>query len=99
MGWFVAATIFCSPIQILSQAPQVIPGSWAYPLGAEDSTQPGFAGRIHQARQNAELTATIARANSQLAGNLIDPTTGESYTTSHQVCRFIASPHSRYGTS
>ena len=76
----IAALTFLTPsVQTYGQGPQVIPASWAYPLGSQDTTKPGFAGKIHQARQNAGLTATIARANAQLAGDLIDPQTGEPY--------------------
>ena len=74
-----ALLFLIQPVQIRGQAPQVIPASWAYPLGSQDTTKPGFAGKIHQARQNAGLTATIARANAQLAGDLTDPQTGAPY--------------------
>ncbi|MBM3878791.1 MAG: hypothetical protein FJ387_03590 [Verrucomicrobia bacterium] len=53
--------------------------SAAYPIASADSRYPGFNGRLHQARDNALLTATIARANAQLAGTLVDPITGAPY--------------------
>jgi len=56
-----------------------IPASWAYPIGSQDAKAPGFFGRIHQARDNASLSATIARGNAQLNGTLIDPATGQPY--------------------
>jgi hypothetical protein len=57
----------------------VVPASWAYPAGSGDATKPGFAGRIHQLRANAFISTSIATANSQLAGELIDPNTGQPY--------------------
>jgi hypothetical protein len=64
---------------LFAQTTNVIPANWAYPLSARDLAAPGFSGRIHQARQNASLSATVARANAQLNGTLIDPQTGQPY--------------------
>lgn len=69
---------------------QVIPAAWAYPAGSQDASAPGFAGRVHQARRNANLSATVARGNAQLSGALIDPQSGQPYlnlavTTTNEV--------------
>ncbi|RME96076.1 MAG: hypothetical protein D6766_01605 [Verrucomicrobia bacterium] len=66
-------------LPLTAQETITIPASWAYPPGSGDASQPGFYGKIHQARQDANLTSTIGRANTQLAGELIDPATGEPY--------------------
>jgi hypothetical protein len=58
---------------------QVIPASWSYPAGSGDASKPGFAGRIHQLRANAFISTSIATANAQLDGQMIDPNTGEPY--------------------
>ncbi len=60
-------------------AQTAIPASWAYPMGSQDAKASGFFGRIHQARSNASLSATIARGNAQLNGTLTDPATGKPY--------------------
>ncbi len=76
--------------QAFAQTTNIIPASWAYPLLARDPAAPGFGARIHQARQNASLSATVARANAQLNGTLIDSQTGQPYislavTTTNEV--------------
>jgi hypothetical protein len=57
----------------------VIPASWAYPAGSGDATKPGFAGNIHQCRANAFISASIVLADTELAGQLVDPNTGQPY--------------------
>jgi len=57
----------------------VIPASFALPTGTVDITRPGFAIRTVQARVDAGLAATLARAEDQLAGRLIDPSTGAPF--------------------
>ncbi|MGI9244045.1 MAG: Ig-like domain-containing protein [Verrucomicrobiales bacterium] len=56
-----------------------LPWDWKFDPGSEDAEAPGFIGKLHQARKNSGLTATIARGNAQLAGALLDPGTGEAY--------------------
>lgn len=59
---------------LLAQEPVVIPPNYAYPPGAGDPAKPGFAGKIHVARQNQSFNASIGRADAQLRGELIDNT-------------------------
>ncbi|MEX2578548.1 MAG: hypothetical protein WD342_05780, partial [Verrucomicrobiales bacterium] len=55
----------------------VIPAYLATPPGS--GSEPGFTVRVHNARDDAGLASDIARAEAQLAGELIDPDTGEPY--------------------
>jgi len=57
----------------------ILPPEWKFDPGSEDAEAPGFIGKMHQARKNSGLTATIARGNAQLAGRLADPGTGQAY--------------------
>jgi hypothetical protein len=50
-----------------------LPADWAYSTGSEAANAEGFAGQIHQARANANLSATVALGNAQLDGTLTDP--------------------------
>lgn len=52
-----------------------VPASFALPNGVVDTTQPGFNIRTVQARVDAGLAPTVARAEAQLGGSLMDPTT------------------------
>lgn len=51
----------------------------ARPVADADATASGFAAKIFQATANPTLATTIARAESQIAGTLIDPATGQPY--------------------
>lgn len=53
-----------------------VPASFALPAGVVDTTQTGFNVRTVQARVDAGLAPTLARAEAQLAGTLMDPSTG-----------------------
>ncbi|HNQ90156.1 MAG TPA: hypothetical protein PKM73_16180 [Verrucomicrobiota bacterium] len=57
------------------QAQTVIPESYALPVSALDTSAPGFVVRVFQAT-GAQLPNTIARAEDQIAGFLINPGTG-----------------------
>ncbi len=57
------------------QAQTVIPESLAFPLNSVDTEKPGFVVRVFQAT-GAELGNTIARAENQIGGFLINPATG-----------------------
>ncbi len=46
----------------------ILPPEWKFDPGSEDAAAPGFIGKMHQARKNSGLTATIARGNAQLDG-------------------------------
>ena len=70
---------FALPTSVALAQTLELPASWSYASEANDSAAPRFAGRIAQARGNAGLTATIARGNAHLDGNLIEPDTGEVY--------------------
>ena len=71
----------CCPTSGLSRSgpSQVIPASWAYPAGSGDATKPGFAGRMHQTRDAANGSYTVAYGNAQIEGQLIDGATGQPY--------------------
>ncbi|MFO1459784.1 MAG: LamG-like jellyroll fold domain-containing protein [Verrucomicrobiota bacterium] len=78
-GVALAATVV-GLSQITAQTPTVLPPEWALPLGAGDSSAPGFNVRVHQANKGSgTLANSIARAEDQLAGVLIDPKTGQPY--------------------
>ncbi|MBI4664409.1 MAG: hypothetical protein HY735_36905 [Verrucomicrobia bacterium] len=53
----------------------ILPSNWALPSGIVDTSKAGFNIRTVQARADAGLAASIARAEAQLAGTLIDPAT------------------------
>lgn len=55
-------------------------GDLAYPLDAKDTAAPGFNVRVHQAREGAGLPASVARANAQIRGSLVDPFSGDIFT-------------------
>jgi hypothetical protein len=57
----------------------VLPGEFAFPLTAARGDAPGFTARITQVYDLVVLPSSEARAESQLAGELIDPATGEAY--------------------
>jgi hypothetical protein len=57
-----------------------VPSGWAYPAGSGDAAQPGFAGRIHQLRLSATQSSAITTAEAQLAGLLIESSTGLAFT-------------------
>jgi hypothetical protein len=57
----------------------VLPADFAYPLTAARADSPGFTARVTQAYDPVVLPNTEARAESQLAGELIDPAIGEPY--------------------
>lgn len=57
----------------------IVPASWAYPVGSGDATKPGFAGKVHQLRADAFVSTSVATAEAQLAGELIDTATGQPY--------------------
>ncbi len=58
----------------------LISPSFALPPGFVNTDQSGFKVRTVQARSTAGLSTTLARAEAQLAGTLIDPTTRAAYT-------------------
>ena len=55
-------------------------GDLAYPLDAKDTAATGFSVRVHQAREGAGLPASVARANAQIRGSLVDPFSGDIFT-------------------
>jgi hypothetical protein len=56
-----------------------IPAKFALPLSAVNQDAPGFNVRVVQARVDALLSTSIARAEAQLAGTLIDFATGQPF--------------------
>lgn len=56
-----------------------LPAAFAYPAGSGVAAAPGLRARIVQAYDTPILANTAARAESQLAGTLIDPNTLEPY--------------------
>lgn len=56
-----------------------IPSRFAMTTNLVDTNRIGFRVRSVQARADANLPATVARAEAQLAGTLIDPATGQPY--------------------
>jgi hypothetical protein len=74
-GLLAACVVFvCLPLAADAQTTNVIPPSYAYPLGSGDATKRGFVGKIHVARANESFNASIGRANAQLRDELIDNT-------------------------
>lgn len=76
-----------------AQTTTVIPASWAYPAGSQEQTAIGFVGKIHQARNDASLSATISRGNAQLNGTLVDPQSGQPYQN------FVVTRTNEYATN
>ena len=64
----LAITSIGIPLFVSAQEPFPLDPSWNYPVDTKDTAAPGFAGRVVQARGNAELSATIARGNAHLEG-------------------------------
>ena len=74
--------LFCGGLLVavsVSAQTVTVPASWAYPVGSGDATKPGFAGKVHQLRANAFISTSVSTADAQLAGELIDPATGQPY--------------------
>ncbi len=71
--------LLASAAPLSAQATFTLPATWRYPSSAAVVAEPGFQGRIQQARKTSGLSATIARGNGQLAGLLIDPTLMAAY--------------------
>src|SRR5687767_7683661 len=76
-----------------AQTTTVIPASWAYTAGSQEQTAIGFVGKIHQARNDASLSATISRGNAQLNGTLVDPQSGQPYQN------FVVTRTNEYATN
>jgi lectin family protein len=57
----------------------VIPREYAFPTNSANTSTPGFRVRSVQARSDAGLVNTVARALAQLAGTLIDPNTAQPF--------------------
>ncbi|MES2468479.1 MAG: hypothetical protein V4675_14325 [Verrucomicrobiota bacterium] len=57
----------------------VIPASFAHPVNQADTTSPGFRIRTVQAETSGTLDTTLVRAESQLAGLLINPATTQPF--------------------
>lgn len=72
-----------------TQAQTVIPESVALPSSAVDKTKPGFSVRVFQAT-GAELPNTLARAENQIAGLLINPATGQPFENIADLSSFNA---------
>ncbi|MCX8108564.1 MAG: hypothetical protein N3G20_07155, partial [Verrucomicrobiae bacterium] len=70
-------------------AQTVIPESVALPASALDKTKPGFAVRVFQAT-GPQLENSIARAEAQIAGLLINPETGQPYANIADLSLFNA---------
>jgi hypothetical protein len=62
----------------VAQAQTVIPESVALPASALDKTKPGFTVRVFQVT-GAEQPNSVARAENQIAGFLINPSTGQPF--------------------
>lgn len=63
-----------------SQAQTALSPDWALPVSAGVASAPGFNVRVAQANKaSGNLPNTIARAEAQIAGVLIDPKTGQPY--------------------
>lgn len=73
----------------LAQAQIAIPASVALPVSALDTAKPGFAVRVFQAT-GAELPNTLARAEDQIAGLLVNPATGQPYENIADLSLFNA---------
>ena len=56
-----------------------IPASYSYPLDSRDAGAAGFIGSVHQARQDAGLVPSVARADTHVRGTLVDPFTSEPF--------------------
>lgn len=77
----VPAISFTNVFQYVVENYVTIPARLAYPVGSGDATAPGFRVRIAQGTPaTGTLINSEQRAESQLAGTLIDPTTGLPYT-------------------
>lgn len=72
-----------------TEAQIAVPESYALPSTALDTTKPGFVVRVSQV-SGSELENTIARAENQLAGYLIDPATGLAFPNIADLSLFNA---------
>lgn len=76
---------------LLAQAQVVIPESAALPASQLDKSKPGFKVRVVQAsNMNGELANSTARAENQLAGLLVDTSTGLYYANIANLASFNA---------
>ena len=57
----------------------VLPAQFAYPLSAAKTDAPGFTARVTQFYDPVVFANSEARAEAQLAGEMIDPSTGAPY--------------------
>lgn len=67
-----------------------IPASFAHPVNQADTTAPGFLIKTVQADSGSTLDTTLVRAESQLAGLLIDPATALPYPNVADLSSFGA---------
>src|SRR6185503_17711294 len=74
------AQTFTNTFQFVVVNYVTLSGGIAYPISAADTSAPGFKARVVQANTGSgTLANTSARAESQLAGTLVDPATGQPY--------------------
>ncbi len=73
----------------LAQAQTVIPESVALPSTALDKTKPGFVVRVSQVT-GAQQPNTLARAEAQMAGLLVNPATGQPFENIADLSTFNA---------
>ncbi len=81
LRYSVALAAACAGLlQAQAQTPFALPAAWALPDSAGDAASPGFRVRVTQANtRSGQLQTSVARAEDQLAGTLIDPITGLPY--------------------
>jgi len=66
--------------QLQAQTVIPVPPEFALPAGSAVTAEPGFRVKVSQANKDSgEFPNTIARAEAQLAGKIIDPKTGQPY--------------------
>src|SRR4051794_30149709 len=77
----IPVTAFLLALGMASAAAQVaVPASFAHPSSQAKTSAPGFKVRVVQANKDGgTLQNSIARAESQLAGTLINPVTKKPY--------------------
>lgn len=74
------ANFFTNRFEFVVADYMTLSASLPYPISSADSTAPGFRARVVQANTfSGTLPNTIARAEAQLAGTLIDPLTAQPY--------------------
>jgi hypothetical protein len=97
LGWRGWAGASLAALGFTAMAQVTIPESVALPSGSYDPAKLGFTVRVHQTTtENGTLPNSLARAEAQLAGFLVNPTTGEPYENIADLQGWLFHPDGTY---